>query len=75
VRVFLALRRNFLRFRRIAINTKHTAKNTFTLVGDLTGPYAFGKNNRDNLNGKLDLYFQDFSMIGLFVQASPLVVL
>lgn len=43
----------------------------FTLTPALIGPYAFSKTNRQTLNDKLDLYFQDFSFVPLFIQVRP----
>jgi replication factor C subunit 1 len=42
----------------------------FSITPALIGPYSFSKTNRDTLNDKLDLYFQDFSFVPLFIQAS-----
>lgn len=44
----------------------------FNIVPALIGPYAFSKTNRDTLNDKLDLYFQDFSFVPLFIQENYL---
>ena len=42
----------------------------FNIVPALIGPYAFSKTSRQTLNDKLDLYFQDFSFVPLFIQVS-----
>lgn len=50
---------------------KYTIMTPFTLTPALIGPYAFSKTNRQTLNDKLDLYFQDFSFVPLFIQVRP----
>ena len=51
---------------------KYTIQTPFTITPALIGPYAFSKTNRQTLNDKLDLYFQDFSFVPLFIQVSTI---
>ncbi|KAI9635850.1 purine nucleotide binding protein [Dioszegia hungarica] len=50
------------------VNEKNTILTPFTIIDKLTGPYSFSKTNRESLNDKSDLYFQDFSFVPLFMQ-------
>ncbi|KAG7562255.1 hypothetical protein FFLO_02341 [Filobasidium floriforme] len=51
---------------------KYTIMTPFNIVPALIGPYAFSKTSRQTLNDKLDLYFQDFSFVPLFIQENYL---
>lgn len=42
----------------------------FTITDKLCGPYSFSRTSKETLNDKMDLYFQDFSFIPLFIQVS-----
>lgn len=55
---------------RIRVNEKNTIMTPFTIIDKLTGPYAFGRTNRETLNDKMELYFHDFSFVPLFMQVS-----
>jgi len=55
-------------FTRAAASEKNTVQTPFTLIEKLFGPYMFSKTSRATLNDKLDLYFQDFGAMPLFVQ-------
>ncbi|KAJ9118684.1 hypothetical protein QFC22_003904 [Naganishia vaughanmartiniae] len=47
---------------------KYTIQTPFSIIPQLLGPYAFSKTNRSTLNDRMDLYFQDFSFVPLFMQ-------
>lgn len=51
-----------------AQNTKPGNPTPFNLYNDLSSPGLWSAANKKNLNQKADLYFQDHSMIPLFVQ-------
>lgn len=44
----------------------------FSLMDKLFGPYAWSANNRDKLSNKLEIYFQEFDVMPLFVQENYL---
>ncbi|ODN75992.1 hypothetical protein L202_05958 [Cryptococcus amylolentus CBS 6039] len=52
----------------IKVNEKNTIMTPFTLTDKLCNPYAFSKTNKDTLSDKMELYFQDFSFMPLFMQ-------
>ncbi|KAJ9101197.1 hypothetical protein QFC21_003416 [Naganishia friedmannii] len=47
---------------------KYTIQTPFSIIPELLGPYAFSKTNRSTMNDRMDLYFQDFSFVPLFMQ-------
>lgn len=40
----------------------------FTITDKLCGPYSFARTSKDTLSDRMDLYFQDFSFVPLFIQ-------
>lgn len=50
------------------MNEKNTIMTPFTITDKLCGPYSFARTSKETLNDKMDLYFQDFSFIPLFIQ-------
>ncbi|CAK9779377.1 DNA replication factor C, large subunit [Cutaneotrichosporon oleaginosum] len=52
----------------IKMNEKNTIMTPFTITDKLCGPYSFSRTSKETLNDKMDLYFQDFSFIPLFIQ-------
>lgn len=58
--------------RRAAANEKNSIATPFTLVDKLFGPYTFSHTSRMTLGQKMEIYFQDFSFMPLFVQVSAL---
>lgn len=57
---------------RLKINEKNTIMTPFTIIDKLTSPYAFSRTNKESLNEKSELYFQDFSFVPLFMQVGLL---
>ncbi|KAG8963841.1 hypothetical protein FRC03_002525, partial [Tulasnella sp. 419] len=55
-----------------AMNEKYQILTPFNLLEKLVGPYTFSSTNRQTLNDKMDYYFQDFSMVPLFIQENYL---
>ncbi|TIA86680.1 hypothetical protein E3P99_03598 [Wallemia hederae] len=49
-------------------NQKYTIQTPWTIMSNLFSPYMFGPNNNTPLGSKADYYFQDHSLIPLFVQ-------
>ncbi|KAJ9111852.1 hypothetical protein QFC20_002439 [Naganishia adeliensis] len=47
---------------------KFTVQTPFSILPQLLGPYAFSATNRSTLNDRMDLYYQDFSFVPLFMQ-------
>jgi hypothetical protein len=47
---------------------KFTIQTPFSILPQLLGPYAFSPTNRSTLNDRMDLYYQDFSFVPLFMQ-------
>jgi len=54
------------------VNEKNTILSPFDICNKLFSPYMFSATSRTTLSEKMDLYFQDFSFVPLFVQASLL---
>ncbi|BEI93636.1 uncharacterized protein CcaverHIS019_0600950 [Cutaneotrichosporon cavernicola] len=54
----------------IKMNEKNTIMTPFTITDKLCGPYSFARTSKETLNDKMDLYFQDFSFVPLFIQAA-----
>ncbi|BEI84694.1 hypothetical protein CcaverHIS002_0500950 [Cutaneotrichosporon cavernicola] len=52
----------------IKMNEKNTIMTPFTITDKLCGPYSFARTSKETLNDKMDLYFQDFSFVPLFIQ-------
>lgn len=50
------------------MNEKNTILSPFDLCNKLFGPYMFSHTNRQTLTEKMELYFQDFSFVPLFMQ-------
>lgn len=50
------------------MNEKNTIMTPFTITDKLCGPYSFARTSKETLNDKMELYFQDFSFIPLFIQ-------
>jgi replication factor C subunit 1 len=44
----------------------------FVLMDKLFGPYAFSQSKKTNLNEKLEVYFQEFDLLPLWVQENYL---
>jgi replication factor C subunit 1 len=53
------------------MNQKNTIQTPFSLCDQILGPYMFSQTNRMSLSEKMDLYFQDFSFVPLFIQVRP----
>lgn len=54
------------------MNEKNTIQTPWTLYSKLFGPQAFSPVSGMTLNDKLDVYFQDHSIMPLFVQENYL---
>jgi replication factor C subunit 1 len=50
------------------MSEKHSVQTPFNIIPQLIGPYAWSKTNRSTLSDKMELYFQDFSFVPLFIQ-------
>lgn len=64
----MSLRKSAQLTARVKINEKNTIMTPFTITDKLCGPYAFSRTSKETLNDRMDLYFQDFSFIPLFIQ-------
>ena len=56
------------------MNEKYTVMNPFDITTKILGPYLFSATARESLGEKSDLYFQDHSLVPLFVQVHPYAV-
>ena len=50
------------------MNEKYTVMNPFDITTKIFGPYLFSATARESLGEKMDLYFQDHSLVPLFIQ-------
>ncbi|KAH8924192.1 DNA replication factor C, large subunit [Atractiella rhizophila] len=50
------------------MNEKNTIQTPWTLMSTLFSPYTYSQTSKHTLTDKLELYFQDFSAMPLFVQ-------
>ena len=50
------------------VNEKNTILSPFDICNKLFSPYMFSATSRTTLPEKMDLYFQDFSFVPLFMQ-------
>lgn len=57
------------------MNEKNTIYSPFDLTDKLLGPYMFSKTNRASLSQKMEFYFQDLSMMPLFVQVRTIFLI
>lgn len=53
---------------RAKMNEKGTILTPFDVTHKMLGPYLFSATSRETLNNKMELYFQDFSFMPLFIQ-------
>lgn len=53
-------------------NEKYVIQTPWTIINQLFGPYSFSQTNKQPLSAKIDYYFQDHSLIPLFVQENYL---
>ena len=51
-----------------SMSEKHSIQTPFNIIPQLIGPYSWSKTSRATLADKMDLYFQDFSFVPLFLQ-------
>ncbi|CAL1702003.1 unnamed protein product [Somion occarium] len=54
------------------MNEKGTILTPFDVTHKMLGPYLFSATSRETLNNKMELYFQDFSFMPLFIQENYL---
>ncbi|KAJ9110660.1 hypothetical protein QFC19_001489 [Naganishia cerealis] len=64
----LEIRASYTSAHRGKNSEKFTIQTPFNIIPEFLGPYAFAKTNRSTLNDRMDLYFQDFSFVPLFMQ-------
>lgn len=50
------------------MNEKYAVMTPFNIIQKMLGPYMFGPTSRETLGDKMELYFQDYSFVPLFVQ-------
>lgn len=55
------------------MNEKYAVMTPFNIIQKMLGPYMFGPTSRETLGDKMELYFQDYSFVPLFVQVRFLV--
>lgn len=53
---------------RAKMNEKYAVMTPFNIIQKMLGPYMFGPTSRETLGDKMELYFQDYSFVPLFVQ-------
>ncbi|EIM85335.1 DNA replication factor C large subunit [Stereum hirsutum FP-91666 SS1] len=54
------------------MNEKYAVMTPFNIIQKMLGPYMFGPTSRETLGDKMELYFQDYSFVPLFVQENYL---
>ena len=54
------------------MNEKGSILTPFDITFKMLGPYLFSQTARETLNDKMELYFQDFSFMPLFIQENYL---
>lgn len=54
------------------MSEKYSVQTPFNIIPQLIGPYSWSKTSRSTLNDKMELYFQDFSFVPLFLQENYL---
>lgn len=59
------------RFSRAKMNEKYAVMTPFNIIQKMLGPYMFGPTSRETLGDKMELYFQDYSFVPLFIQVCP----
>lgn len=50
------------------MNEKYAVMTPFNIIQKMLGPYMFGPTSRETLGDKMELYFQDYSFVPLFIQ-------
>ena len=50
------------------MNEKHSIMTPFDITSKLLGPYVFSATSRETLGEKMEYYFQDHSVMPLFIQ-------
>lgn len=53
------------------MNEKYAVMTPFNIIQKMLGPYMFGPTSRETLGDKMELYFQDYSFVPLFIQVRP----
>ncbi|KAL1723420.1 replication factor RFC1 C terminal domain-containing protein [Schizophyllum commune] len=56
----------------VKANEKYAMMTPFDITHKILGPYMFSATARETLNDKMELYFQDFSFMPLFIQENYL---
>ncbi len=59
---------------RAAMSEKYSIQTPFNIIPQLIGPYSWSRTSKMTLGDKLDMYFQDFSFVPLFLQVSLVLV-
>ncbi|KAI0031291.1 replication factor RFC1 C terminal domain-containing protein [Vararia minispora EC-137] len=54
------------------MNEKYTLMSPFTIIHEILGPHWWERTSRKTLNDKMELYFQDYSFMPLFMQENYL---
>ncbi|KZV77014.1 DNA replication factor C, large subunit [Peniophora sp. CONT] len=54
------------------MNEKYTVQSPFNIINDILGPPLWAANSRKTLGDKMELYFQDYSLVPLFMQENYL---
>ncbi|TFY76813.1 hypothetical protein EWM64_g7199 [Hericium alpestre] len=54
------------------MNEKYSTMTPFNITQKILGPYLFSRTSRETLGDKMELYFQDYSFVPLFIQENYL---
>ncbi|VDC01871.1 unnamed protein product [Peniophora sp. CBMAI 1063] len=54
------------------MNEKYAVMSPFNIIHEILGPQLWATNSRKTLNDKMELYFQDYSFVPLFMQENYL---
>ena len=54
------------------MNEKYAVMSPFNIIHEILGPQLWAANSRKTLNDKMELYFQDYSFVPLFMQENYL---